>query len=81
MYGTKEIIREAESLPVEERVIIVDALLRTLNPPDLKVDEKWIKEATLRLKELRSGNAKSIPGDHVFEKVMKRYNFRRMPFA
>ena len=33
MHGTKDIIREVATLPVEKRAIIVDSLLRTLNPP------------------------------------------------
>ena len=34
MHGVKEIIKEAESLPVEERARVVDSLLPTLNSPD-----------------------------------------------
>ncbi len=33
MHGVKEIVSEVESLPVEERVLVVDAILRTLPPP------------------------------------------------
>ena len=33
MHGMKEIIEEAESLPIEERVVVIDSLLRTINPP------------------------------------------------
>jgi hypothetical protein len=29
MHGTKDIIQEAAALPVEERIIVVDSLLRT----------------------------------------------------
>ena len=41
MHGVKEIIREAESLPVEERAFLVNSLLRTLNPPDSDLDRIW----------------------------------------
>lgn len=41
MPSTAEIIREAESLPVEERTFVVDSLLRSLNPPNPEVDRKW----------------------------------------
>ena len=33
MGGMKEIIAEAEALPVEERVAVIDSLLRAINPP------------------------------------------------
>ena len=73
MLNTKEIIKEAESLPVEERAIVVDSLLRTLNPPDPKVDQKWAKVAKQRLAEMRSGRVKPVPGDQVFTRVRERY--------
>lgn len=55
MHGMKEIIQEAESLPVEERAMIIDSLLRTMNPPVATLDSEWIKVAKRRLAELRSG--------------------------
>ncbi len=40
MHGMKEIIQEAASLPVEERAIVIDSLLRTLNPPDTEIERE-----------------------------------------
>ncbi len=73
MPSTAEIIHEAESLPVEERTVIVDSLLRSLNPPDPEIDRKWAAVAERRLEELRSGRAKPIPGEEVFAKVRQRF--------
>ena len=73
MLGTKEIVKEAESLPVEERAIVIDSLLRTLNPPDPEIDRKWIDVAKRRLAELRSGQVKAIPGEDVFARVKERF--------
>ena len=73
MHGVKEIIREAESLPVEERTILINSLLRTLNPPDPEVDRKWAEVAKHRLEELRSGRIKGIPGNQVFAEVRERF--------
>lgn len=74
MYSTKQIIKEAESLPVEERAVIIDRLLRSLNTPSHEIDLLWIDTAKHRLSELRSGKVKSIPGDQVFAKVKKYFN-------
>ena len=73
MYGTKDIIREAAMLPVEERVLVVDSLLRTLNPPDTEVDKVWAQVAVRRLEDLRSGRVQPVPGDQVFAKVRERF--------
>ena len=73
MHGLKEIIQEAESLPVEDRVIVVDSLLRTLNPPDAEIDRQWVAVAKRRLAELRSGRVKLVPGDEVFAKLRERF--------
>ena len=69
MHGVKEIIEEAESLPVEERAIVIDSLLRTLNSVSATTDVEWVKVAKRRLAELRSGRVKAIPGDDVFAKI------------
>jgi GNAT superfamily N-acetyltransferase len=44
MLSTKEIIREAQSLPLEERAIVVDSLLRRLNTPDPEINRDMIDE-------------------------------------
>ena len=71
--NTKQLIDEAVLLPVEERALVVDTLLRSLNPPESEVDKKWTQEAQRRLAELRSGRIKAIPGEDVFAQVWKRF--------
>jgi putative addiction module component (TIGR02574 family) len=72
MMTTKKLIEEALSLPVEERALIADSLLRSLNAPDTATDDKWLEVAKKRLAELQSGEVKPIPGDEVFAQVQKR---------
>ena len=74
MLGTKEIIEQASSLPIEERATVVDSLLKTLNAPNDEIDHKWAEIARRRLEEIRSGRVKTIPGNKVFEKVQKRFS-------
>lgn len=64
---TKDLIAEAMSLPVEERAMIIDSLLKSLNPPETDIDKKWIAVAKRRLAELRSGQVQPVPGDEVFK--------------
>ena len=74
MHGVKEIIREAESLPVEERAVLVNSLLCTLNSPDPDLDRKWVEVAKRRLKGLRSASVKAVPGNQVFNKIQERFS-------
>ena len=70
MIKTKKLIEEALSLPVEERAIMADSLLRSLNMPDAALDEV----ARRRRDELRAGKVKAIPGEEVFSEVLERFN-------
>jgi putative addiction module component (TIGR02574 family) len=74
MMKTKKLIEEALSLPVEERAIIADSLLRSLNMPDTTIDAKWAEVARRRIEELRSGKIKPIPGDEVFSEILGRFS-------
>ena len=65
----KDLIDEAEALPVEERALVVDSLLRSLNPPKSKIDEKWASVARIRLEQVRSGTVETVPGEDVFAKI------------
>jgi len=70
----KDLIIEAEALPVEERAIVADSLLRSLNRPDSEFDKKWAEVARVRQQEIREGKVETIPGEKVFEKLRKKYN-------
>jgi len=71
---TKDLIAEAISLPVEERAMVIDSLLRSLNPPETDIDKKWITVAKRRLAEFRSGDVKPVPGEEVFKKIWNRFS-------
>jgi len=73
MLGVKEIIQEAESLPVDERLAVVDSLLRSLNSPDPEVDKQWVAAAKRRLAELRSGRVKPIPAERTLARLQARF--------
>ena len=74
MSTTKELIAEATSLPVEERAIVVDSLLRSLNPLREDIDKKWTMVAKHRLEELRCSKVRAISGDEVFARIWKRFS-------
>ena len=66
------LIDEAISLPVEERALVVDSILRSLNPTDSRIDGEWAQVARERLDDLRNGKVSAIPADDVFRRVRER---------
>lgn len=68
----KDLIDEASALPVDERALVVESLLKSLNPIEATVDEKWTEVAESRLEELESGKVNPVSGDEVFRKIRSR---------
>lgn len=71
---THELIAEIISLPVKERTLVIDSLLKSLNPPESEVDKKWAAVAKQRLTELKSGEVTAVPGDEVFKRIWLRFS-------
>ncbi len=75
MTNIKDIIRKVSELPVEDRAMVIDSLLRTLNMPNPKIDQVWSETAKHRLAELRSNRVRPIPGNEVFSRIKERFVF------
>ena len=69
---TTDLLDEAISLPVEERAMLVDSLLKTLNSPYIDIERQWIDVAQRRLREFRSGEVKAVLGEEVFKRILGR---------
>lgn len=68
----QELVSEAESLPVEERVRVVDALLRSLNSPESSIDKQWVDVAQSRLDDIRAGRVVTVSSEQVFASLRAR---------
>jgi len=73
MHSIKDIIQEATALPVGERIIVVDSLLRTLNIPNTDINMEWFGVAKRRLAKLRSRRVNPVPGDQVFARIRESF--------
>lgn len=73
MISTQELLKQAISLPVEERVSLADSILKSINRTNNEIDRQWIELAKKRLADLRSGKVQAIPGKEVFEKIRERF--------
>ncbi|MBT3880216.1 MAG: addiction module protein [Candidatus Scalindua sp.] len=65
--SSKEILEQAMALKPDERFMIVESLLKSLDEPDRKIDEIWAEEAEKRLKAYRDGNLEGIPMEEIFK--------------
>jgi putative addiction module component (TIGR02574 family) len=71
----EEIRREALLLTPAQRAELADFLVESLDltSPD-EVQHLWIEEASRRLEEVRSGKAKTIPGEDVLAEARRLAN-------
>ena len=56
--GTNEIIQEAINLKPQEKYLIIESLILSLNEPDKDIEKIWIEESQKRLDEYKNGNLK-----------------------
>lgn len=69
---TTDIMRELANLPLEERALIADGLLQTLNPTQPNIQQAWVKVAQQRLAEISAGQVKTISAENVFKRIHQR---------
>jgi putative addiction module component (TIGR02574 family) len=68
----EQIAEEALALPSEERALLADRLVKSLDPAkDGYIRHLWAAEARRRLDEVRSGSVKTISGDEALARVRR----------
>ncbi len=63
----KVILEEALKLKPEEKLILIEGVIMSLDQPDIKIDEIWADEAHKRLTAYRNGNLQGIPMEEIFK--------------
>jgi len=69
--SSKVILNQALELPANERAILAEQLLMSLDLADSKIDELWASEAENRIDEYEKGNLKTKSAQEVFGKYKK----------
>jgi hypothetical protein len=62
-----ELLNHALQLNPQDRFLIVEGLLKSLDEPDENLDQLWAEEAQKRLLAYRSGSSKGIPMEDIFK--------------
>ena len=58
--NSREILKEALTLPFKERATLVDDLLASLDQPDEEIDILWRKEVDDRIAAYKAGKMKVV---------------------
>jgi putative addiction module component (TIGR02574 family) len=67
-----EIAKEALALPSEDRALLADRLVESLDAAEVnRVDMLWAAEARRRRDEVREGRVQPIPGDEALARVRR----------
>ena len=69
-HDLKELTEEALQLPPDQRVVLAESLLLTIDEEhDRVVDEAIMAELERRLRDLREGKVKGIPAEQALREV------------
>lgn len=59
--AAKVLIDQALELPAQERAVVAEQILLSLDKPDAELDGIWASEAEARLSAYKSGQETAIP--------------------
>ena len=65
--SSKDVLEQALKLKPDERFVVVEELIKSLDKPDSTLDTIWVDEAEKRLKAYRSGDHEGIPMEEIFK--------------
>lgn len=60
------LVEKALELKPQDKIVLIEALVSSLDKPDPKIAKMWLKEAEARLKAYRAGKSKGIPAEEIF---------------
>ena len=67
-----KMIDEVKSYPIEDRVVLADAILQTINPVNPEVERKWVAIAQRRRGEFLLGKVNPIASADVIAEAYAR---------
>jgi putative addiction module component (TIGR02574 family) len=68
----EELAEEALALPTEQRALLADRLVESLDAGEVsRLDQLWAAEAKRRRDEVRQGRVQTIPGDEALARVRR----------
>ncbi len=66
------LLSEILQLPANERAMVVDGILHTLDKPDTTLNAAWLVEAEDRMQAFKNGELRAVAADEVFAALGSR---------
>ena len=70
MESNESLLEKALLLKPQDRFLLIDRLIRSLDEPDKEIDEIWSAETEKRLKAHREGKTQGIPFKTIFDEEL-----------
>lgn len=67
-----EVLAKALQLSPQERELLIDELVESMEPAEAGAEEAWAGEMKSRVDEIRSGKVKLIAGEEVEQRIAVR---------
>ena len=64
------LIEKILELNPQDKIVLIEALVTSLDKPDSEMSKKWIQEAEARLKAHRDGKTKGISAEEIFGETL-----------
>jgi putative addiction module component (TIGR02574 family) len=66
MESSKNLLEKALKLKPQERILLLEGLLHSLDEPDKDIESIWSNEAKKRLNAYRNGKIKGVKFEDIF---------------
>jgi putative addiction module component (TIGR02574 family) len=66
MENCESLLKKALLLKPQDRFLLIDGLIRSLDEPDQEIDAIWAEEAEKRLRAHREGKTQGVSYEEVF---------------
>jgi putative addiction module component (TIGR02574 family) len=70
METRDSLLEKALLLKPQERYLLIEGLIQSLDASSKQIDSIWVEEAAKRLAAHRRGKTKGIPVEHIFGEVV-----------
>jgi len=71
METSKSLLKKALLLKPQDRFLLIDGLVRSLDEPNKEIDDIWAEEAEKRLRAHREGKTQGIQFSDVFREELQ----------